>query len=624
MTDKLSRQQRRKLARTSKKIQAGTSNTSIPQNNCSDHSAFNRYKASQSDRHYGYRPSSKSPCYLIHPDNARTVWNGGWVPPGSTIEIAGRKIPGMVYVGKPPEKENLSGVKRKPSHVYIDPELEIFDASMETRILTSSNARTYDKIAPSDRGHYLNWLASDKADQEYDPAYMMMYFMGLEYRYFIDQRNQFDPEEAEAILREIDQLLTLYQPNSIKDNLLKFRQFIFYETVQTQISDSGVLIKFGDIDTVAAFSGGTRLVNGLPIESLTVLYLLQKNFTKEIKIVYNTCKYVFERQFMAKYNQMYPNGPQITIPEEYLYKNYTALFSDFSIAEPLMVNGQKIPDITTSKELKSIVMSIGTLVAKELQPYCHELRQNVLHFKTKKELEFLPDMGANDAKSKADRLLEEWVNEKIHQSDPIVFRDILSLFKEENSQEISTDHWYQTMVALHRIGYGVAPEIFGLLAYENADIEVDIFKFKSDFNDRTKSSGYYHTELISLIMGLEIFQLNSKFTKRQHSILKQRLDRTYNLTESENERLVANFERLQRVGYKRIIFEVASQSYNINTQIIRDTLKFYAEQDKSVISKNLGLIVYFYNVFNIDSSLITSDFNLTSNVPITYEFPIRD
>ena len=618
MTDKLTRQQRRKLARSEKKNQRKTVSAFSSRNTNSNQLMFNEQKTNPIKGTSSYKPSSKSPCYLIEADNSKTVWKGGWVPPGSMVEIAGRIIPGMVYVGKPPNSENLSGVTRYPNQIYIDPDLEIIDAQNNSRQSIVSKARTYDKISPADRGAYLDWLATSKTDRNYDPAYMTMYYMGLEYRYFIDQKDQFNPDEVRAIIKEIDHLMALYQPNPIKQKLMQFRRLIFYETVQTQISDSGVFINFGDIDTVIPFSGGTRLINGLPLENSAVLYIFRKHLTQELKEVYETCRYVFERQFETKLNQLHPGGLQIPIPNEYLYKSYTALFEDFVISELLIVNGKKIPDITCSEELKNITISIGTEVAKELQPYCDELKQNILNINSKREIEFLPDLGPNSAKHNADKLLKEWADEKYNQSEPVLYRDILSLFKDETSKEMNSNQWYQTLVALHRVGYGVAPDLLSLLVYENADIEVKLFKYKSDFNDRTKSSGYYHTELFAMIMGFEIFQIDPKLSKRHLSILKQRLDYADKLTESEKERVVANFERFQRVSYNHIVFEIASKSYNIDTQIIRDTLKFYAEQDKSVISNNLDQIVYFYKIFNIDVSLIKTDFHLTNKAEREY------
>ena len=619
MTQKLSRQQRRKLERTAKKKQDQTVNVVATDHLVNTQLESNEQLLDPINNNKGYRPNSVSPCYLLGPNDSKTVWKGGWVPPGSTVTVAGRKINGMVYIGKPPKREETLGLKRYPYHVYIDPDLEIVDAPYEFELNIISKARTYDKILPSDRGNYLDWLATDKADERYDPAYMQMYYMGLEYRYFVDHGNQLNQNEVMAIIDEIDHLWSVYTPNPIKEKLMQFRQFIFYDEVQKQTNKTELNLEFGDIDSVIALTSGTNLLNGIPLESSTVLHILRKHLTEEIKEVYDTCLYVFENQFTTKFNQMYPNGLQIPKPDLNLAKSYHALFGDFSILEPLVINDHQIPDIACSNQLKSVAISIGTVVADELKPYCNELKQNLLNFKEKREIEFLPDMGANSVKSIADKLIKDWADEKYNQNERVSYRDVLSLFKEATAEEMNIAQWYQTLVALNRVGYGVAPDLHTLYLGEDADVGVILVKYESDFDDRTKSSGYYHSELLSLIIGIEFFRSAMTLTKNQISIINHRLNSIKSLTQSEHERLVANFERMQEfpilLPLSKIIRDTPS---NIEKEVVRESIKFYVDQDPSIISRNLIDIMNCYDALELDVSLVESDFELTGETKSKY------
>ena len=565
----------------------------------------------------------KASCYFLNENGSKTEWKGGWVSKHSSVEFAGRKLPNMIYVGIPPEQKNMPWLKRYPHHVYIDPNLEIIDAPHETRKQMSSTARTYDKISPADRGHYLNWLEDGRGDLEYDPGYLIMYVMGLEYLYFIDDRDRLNSDVLNNLLFEIDLLLRLNRPNPIKEKLLQFRQFIFLEIVQYQYMHFGAIRNCGDADSFYKILGGRRAGSGLPLKSSTVLHFLRRSLTNEIKEVYDTCLYVFEQQFMAKFDQEYPDGLQISAPEKDLLKSYTAFNDDFEFCEPIIIDGQKIPDISDSEELKNVAISIGTIVADELRPYCNELKQNMLHIKTTKEIEFLPDMGANSGKKKADELLKQWINEN---SDGkfISFRKILSLFEDSTFKDITTiklneNRWYQTLAALNRIGYGVVPDLYTAAADVATDDEVTLIKYESDFDDRTKSSGNYFTELLSLALGVELFAPKSMLSVDQLAILTERQINAKGLTKSEIARLEENFERMLELWIHSDIFKFIRDTPNdIDKTVIRNTFKFYAEQDYSTISERIVTLVKLYQALDIDVSLIKSDLKSISDVKIDH------
>ena len=110
---------------------------------------------------------------------------GGWVPSAETVNVAGRDIGGMVYVGTPPLLNNHG--YRDKCRAYIDPSLSVARTGDDRAGEGMSYWPGYSDISARNRATYLEWLASGRTDTSYDPGYMFLYFYGLERRFFVDQ-----------------------------------------------------------------------------------------------------------------------------------------------------------------------------------------------------------------------------------------------------------------------------------------------------------------------------------------------------------------------------------------------------------------------------------------------------
>ena len=122
-----------------------------------------------------------------------------WQPPGTTIQIHGRTIPGgMLYVGS-----NVTGLHngRPVEPALIDPKLK---ARQRISYGFSSNSYwqllSYHKLSPTDRAEYLDWLAAGRPE---NPTY----HHSLLFLYRIERRILFDARYDEQAIDEIPVLL---------------------------------------------------------------------------------------------------------------------------------------------------------------------------------------------------------------------------------------------------------------------------------------------------------------------------------------------------------------------------------------------------------------------------------
>lgn len=109
-----------------------------------------------------------------------------WVPPGQSVTVAGRAIPGgMIYLG-----EFLSPVSgwEEVEPALIDPTLQVSGTSPGTHGYSFFSSMSYTRTTPEIRARYLNWLAGGQpAGAQVSFPYLKLY--GLERRMLFDARH---------------------------------------------------------------------------------------------------------------------------------------------------------------------------------------------------------------------------------------------------------------------------------------------------------------------------------------------------------------------------------------------------------------------------------------------------
>ena len=635
MVKKLTRQQRRKLERDAEKgllvpepslastnedTPAKVSGSSTAENTINNHSEITTRSEQTFINKYLYKPSSKAPCYLIGEGGTKTIWQGGWVPFDTYVEIANKRIGGGVYIGAPETLNVDPKFKYFTQAIVIDPDLDIIDFEYGSKYQKNSNDVAYIDMTPSDRGNYLEWLATGACNEEFDLNYMLLYFRGIEFRYFVEKRNQLTREEMDQFLDEIKYLVTLYAPNSLTTQFIQFERVIIQDQIEAELQHTGSISEEVDATYKSTIEGGLLVLGDHPLKYYHVVQLFDWIYDKKIATVREAVCYVFNRLFESKFNQQYPIGLKIDPPSELLTKHYTSLCQSYTVTESIVIADHALPNIFESEKLQSVAFKIGNSIVKDLKPYIKELQRNTENINRKKEIVFLPDGASSEIKSKADAIIEKWILQKIEQQDLVTYGDILTLFKTESTVYTLAEQWYRAIASFHRVGYGLAPDLMPFLITTDLEDEVVLFKYKSDFNDRTKNSGNFNSELFALTIGFVLIAEFGELSEKTFDILKQRVNSAKGLTKSETERLMANFQRMiiVRPNYLTLKY-IDNSDYKINSKVIRESLKYYAEHYPAIISEQLRNIFYIYQVFKLDVHSIKSDLKLTGAAEREYQ-----
>jgi hypothetical protein len=117
------------------------------------------------------------------------------------LEIKG----GWIYVGETLAENPANSWSRRNAAGLIDPKLKVAISSGTPADLSAYPS--YADLTPSQRGHFLQWLASDRADLSTPPGYIRLFLFGLEYRVVVEEP---DDEELTALASEISRLAQVY------------------------------------------------------------------------------------------------------------------------------------------------------------------------------------------------------------------------------------------------------------------------------------------------------------------------------------------------------------------------------------------------------------------------------
>ena len=126
-----------------------------------------------------------------------------WVQPGEVVTVAGRAIPGMVYLGS----GSASFGRIWEGSPFIDPKLRVAAGDADVAGSSFSYWPRYGDLPPQARAAYLDWLADGRRDKRYGAGYAFLFFYGLERRFFVDSPPE---DEKRVLVAETERLLRIY------------------------------------------------------------------------------------------------------------------------------------------------------------------------------------------------------------------------------------------------------------------------------------------------------------------------------------------------------------------------------------------------------------------------------
>jgi uncharacterized tellurite resistance protein B-like protein len=247
-----------------------------------------------------------------------------WVPSGTWVQIAGRKIPGMVYTCK-----HALGVESEPSAIFTTANVGQHRSHSEDL----SYYPSYSSLTPAQRGFYLDWLASGRRDAnpgDLPTGYLFLFFYGIERRILVD--GNFDS----SLWLEVLELMKIYgltrKSRSIASYFGDFLHFTSYAAEPERYNSICQMLfelqgkRTSEIALTLALANHYR--TGTPVGwSLAHMVAMNHDDSRRSVVAERTGE-AFKGMFRKKFEALYPEGMMLKAAKrdqtvQYQTGNYT-------------------------------------------------------------------------------------------------------------------------------------------------------------------------------------------------------------------------------------------------------------------------------------------------------------
>ncbi len=475
----------------------------------------------------------------------------GWIPPGSSVTVAGRDIGGMVYVRLPPMVKRF--VNPQPSMAYIDPSLKVAKRSIQPQEESLSYWCGYSDLDPSSRANYLHWLESGRNDTTYHPTYMLLYFSGLERRFFCNPCK----EEAAAILEEVRRLKTLYPKEYLTDKHLEtFLDFsilseIGYETIEPVFNENDL----DELPFQLAFAIGVRIAKRENLNAEWLLSWLSCHPEGKLKELAFRYREEFVEMFRQLFNERYPDGlgyPKSRLPR--LRASYKASSREFEGIAEFRCNRRLIPDISGVPLLLEVAQEIANEATKKLTRYSGFLNKNPSARGSEEALFKLPKELWGSFQTRKVTLLKSWANKIVDAGGMVPVNDVIRRTKNIVPQK-KNFLGKLSLIAdiLASLGFGLTPDYRYAARTPKPEQSVMLFRLGGT-GDRVERSWFiYRRVLLELTLGAFVVNGDDRIAEAERKLLQAHVNSVTDLSDQVRQRLYADLEWLLRVAPDKTI-----------------------------------------------------------------------
>lgn len=554
--------------------------------------------------------SVKQPSFVLHRGTRRQ----GWIPKGETVEVVGRWIQGMIYVGPAPNVQGRGYGER--CRAYIDPAQPVEPGGSTQSGEGMPYWPGYSSIPATCRATYLDWLAGGAKDGSVNAGYMFLYFYGLERRYLIDKPSD---DEKRDILGEVKRLRELFVANhSVQRYLGDFIDLASIMLRNDNIERPVFKSWNWELPLSLKVAIGGMVANGVPLTGEWLLSWFLCHPDKRLRTAAQRCEDEFRALFIAKFDQQFPNGLKVAKSKKPLKYNYAAASGEFNADIQMSADGTQILDISGLSKPVSIAQEIADEAMDELDRLSRFLGRNPERKGSFEAHALLPSCLWDIFPSEERRELISWGTQRIAAGGLVLVNDILTRMGATASGKVGKRQLTDVADALAGLGFGLAPDPRHALRLPKEGEPIILFPLDAGEGAGTVSEAYQAT-LLELALSAFVAHADGQVTDGERLVLADRVARAQDVTQAERKRLKANLDWFLAVPADMAALRSRLKDIDAAQHAaLRNAMIAVAHADGIIQTEEVAGIEKIYRILGLDPSTVYSDLHAgaVANTPI--------
>lgn len=296
-----------------------------------------------------------------------------WYAPNEVVVVAGRTLPGMVYVGDATDSQRTD-----PDPALIDPALDVAAPSASFDGLSTAGL-SYASLAPAHRGAYLKWL-SDGRKSTAPVGFALIFFMGLERRVFECHENPGALPELIRLATEMRRLVSSHGTHSfsLHHHASRLAALVEMQSMREKMYVLAVplLHRTYDLPVELRLALGQAAKDGLPLPAAWALAWLLMDQTFNLRAPMTRCPNEFRQLFEVRYGQRFGNGLLLPSQGRSLSLSYMPVSQSLAHGNSLQFRIDSASEIDANCEAAQDLREVCGQCADELSEYSRYVSRN--------------------------------------------------------------------------------------------------------------------------------------------------------------------------------------------------------------------------------------------------------
>ncbi|MBD2068264.1 TerB N-terminal domain-containing protein [Leptolyngbya sp. FACHB-671] len=547
-----------------------------------------------------------------------------WVSPGETVEVAGYRIPGMVYVGDSLPMIGRYGVE--PS--LIRPMLRAKSRKPDYERVPKKYSTSYTQLEAVERAAYLKWLSEGRNAPKVYGTYVWLFFYGLERRVLhdlLDERPTIAPEdlpEFEQIVAEVKRLRDIYgNPRenwsfaNKTETFLEICRFIRSSELPEELIDPMAAKPFA-----LQIGLGQKVKQGQPLPAEWAIAWYTRLANNALPTAATRCTDEFKTLFQLRYQQNFGEGIKLKPGKTKLKTSYFP--SNPSFGRSLEIPVGDLPDISRFTAKVTQIGEVMLQCRKELDPLSRFLARNPDAQKAAAAIALLPadllPLYGGDVLQN----LRTWLDKNFAQPKTQVAvvsgKEVLKHWSGSNPEKLTKTEANGLANTLTRLGYGIEPDpqLTGTLPTLKNSFALFRRIPDSDNSDELELSDGLSEEYVeaTLLMQLAIAAASGDETPNaiEQQYLETHLASVVAVEEWERSRLSAHLHLLLHESNLRGLKARIAKLKPAQRQEFAQFVVQVATADGQATPQEVQVLEKIYKQLELDSQTLYSDIHAVS------------